>query len=538
MFEVWQANIAANRGFVARDQGPTLVSVVSGDEISQRFWHQRFASTRSDVFRKDGSTRVVSVREETRKGNFLGTLRAWTQTQSMVAEASHSLPQIALMSMVFGQGRRLSPFTQAMGNRKPAFLLPMKGANTGLYLCAAEMSNLYTNLWIAHLAASGFRGLLVKWGDEAIVPGLNWNQRGDDFSGVDAVRFVWKTQITDELAREKDWVAIDADTGLMSFQYARQPEASLRRRLAELPSRSYQFGVNLGSLAVSYELLDAAVEVFRQDLDDPQRWVDWDPYVWIALSCRSDDDWRREVQYEEQLGGRGIRELEQRIPDFYPKIAKLRETHEKRAGRPLAVGVLDFGPAFWTDVGLNRRLRECLESLTKDSDAGRAYRELFGIPHRRDARGNIILRSRLPETMDLEQSLVMDSLITDQGGPVRGGVIVGCRLGQVAMPHGGNAIFCAADRLRFDGPDGIAYRSVGSEIVVPKGGRHTTLFLPEGVRHMTSNERVLDYGGRNYTGPIEGNTLSFEEAGRRMAAADGAELEARWRQAWENQVTP
>ena len=176
MSEIWRANIRANKELVQGSRGPTLVSVVSGDATSQRFWQQRFARTRSDVFRRDGSTEVESICEETRKGNFLGTLRAWARTKAAVAEESQSLPPITLMSMVFGQGRRLSPFTQASGNRKPAFLLPLTGESTGSYLCAAEMSNLYANLWIDHLAGGGFGGVLVKWGDEAIVPGLDWGR--------------------------------------------------------------------------------------------------------------------------------------------------------------------------------------------------------------------------------------------------------------------------------------------------------------------------------------------------------------------------
>ena len=88
--------------------------------------------------------------------------------------------------------------------------------------------------------------------------------------------------------------------------------------------------------------------------------------------------------------------------------------------------------------------------------------------------------------------------------------------------------------MAFTGAHGVAFRSVGAEITVPEGGRHTSLLLDQGPESMISNESVVDYSGENYTEPILGNPLSFQEAGEIMSELDGRELEQRWHEAWRN----
>lgn len=200
----------------------------------------------------------------------------------------------------------------------------------------------------------------------------------------------------------------------------------------------------------------------------------------------------------------------------------------------MAVGVLDFGETFWADLGLHLTLRETMDSLTANSGRGQATRELFGIPHEKDRNGNILVRSTIPPLAEVYNSVIVDSIISDQESVIQQGVVVGCRHDKLSMPHGGCALFCATDRLDFLGPHGIAFRAVGHEITVPEAGRYTSLLLPEGTEGMITNESVVDYSGDNYTKPILDNPLSFERAGAIMSAMDGRELEERWLRAWQD----
>lgn len=532
MFEIWRRNILENLELVQEDSGPMVVAVVSGSESDKEYWQKHFAHTSLDVFRADGQVSTISVCEKERKGNFLGTLNAWKEVKQSIRK--DELPNVALMSMVFGKGKRLSPFTQTLGNRKSAFPTPLRAPRAGTYLRTADLSNMYSNIWIRHLSQCGFRGLIVKWGDEAVIPGTLWSPDRNDYRNVDAVRFVWKTKPTENLAREKEWVTIDSQTGLMVFQYARQEIEVLRRRLSELQEGAYEVGVNLGSLAISYDFLNIALEILHDDVLDPHKWADWDPYVWIALCCADEAEWRAEAEYEDRIGKTGIRELEARYPHFFSKIAQVRRALESRSNRAFAVGTLDFGDAFWTDFGLHFALRRSLESLTEDSERGAISRELFRIPHSLDRHGNIIdVDSKVPESAFIRNSVIIDSIILDEKTVICRGLVVGGQHRRLHMPCGGIALFCAADHLEFAGPHGIAFRSIGSKISISAGGRHTTLFLPEGPENMVSEESVLDYSGGNYTQPILGNRLSFEQAGKIMSEVDGRDLEARWLKAWQ-----
>jgi hypothetical protein len=101
------------------------------------------------------------------------------------------------------------------------------------------------------------------------------------------------------------------------------------------------------------------------------------------------------------------------------------------------------------------------------------------------------------------------------------------------MPAGGAALFCALAELTCDGPSSIALRSVGESIRLPAGGRHTTLYLPDGPVQMLGSESITNYDGPDYAAPVLGNALSFGAASDAMDAVGPAECDRRWRLAWE-----
>ena len=135
MSDIWQRNIRTCRNIIQNNLGPRLVNVVSGSLADQTYWQDRLSKTRRDVFRQDGSTLIFSSLEKTRKGNFLGSVNAWAAINQYFK--GQELPPVIMMNMVFGMGKRLSPFTQALGNRKPAFPTPMFGKDQGSNLSTA-----------------------------------------------------------------------------------------------------------------------------------------------------------------------------------------------------------------------------------------------------------------------------------------------------------------------------------------------------------------------------------------------------------------
>lgn len=529
MSELWQKNIREYRKLLQQNQGPGVVNIVSGGPADQAYWQDRLAKTRQDVFRKDGETLILSSLEKNRKGNFLGSILAWQEVHK--ALEGKPFPAVILTNMVFGLGKRLSPFTQALTNRKPAFPTPMRSSYGEIYLSTVDAASMSATLWLNHLKTHGFRGIVVKWGDEAVIPGKTWQADGNEYEAVDGIRFIWQTDLTEDLAREKEWVEFDPRTFEMTYQFTRQGMEGLRKRLAERGG-TRSLGVNLGSLAISYRLMEVAEEVFKADVKDEVKWVDWDPYTWIAFACPTEADWRAEAAFEEQIGKTGIRELERRLPDFYHKISQVREVFQQRFGRLPTIKVLDFGQPYWMDWGLHLSLRRSLESLTTDSELGLTARELFELPDERDNNGNIIVRSSIPAGADIHNSLIVDTIITERETAVHGGVVVAGRHRRLEMPEGGCALFCAADLMRFKGPHAIAFKSIGDEFVLDEGDRTTCLYFTERGVEMRANEALINYEGENYTQPVMGNPFSFEEATRRMFLEDTRLVEKRWHDRW------
>jgi hypothetical protein len=508
-----------------------VLGVVSGSETDIDYWGEQLQSTISDVFRADGRTRIIPVAETISRGNFFGTLNAWEGVRGALASSQPTQDKVVLISMLFGKGKRLSPFTQALGERKSALPTARPATKSPYNLRTADLSHFCTTGLLAHLEQCGFQGALIKWGDEALVPGRPL-QTALDLSRVDAVRFVSHRQLSPDIAREKEWIAYDGQTGLMLRQIARQDIEHIHKRVAAYGLQNMELGVNLGSLAVSHTFLEVASRVLAADIANVRRRLDWDPYVWLALFCANEEEWLAEIEHEARIGSRGISDLLVQFPDFFSKIHALRVALEHETGRPLTVATLDFGEVLWIDYGLHLSLRSSLESLVSDTLTGQATRQLFNIPQVRDARGNTLVRSYVPPTADIRDSVIVDSVILDERSVIHHAVVVGGRHRFLGMPYGGSAIFCAADRLDFLGSRAIALRSTGREFSLSEGDRHTCLFVHGSVIPMISNEAITDYSGRNYSEPILGNSISFAEAGEIMSQINGHSIEAEWGHRW------
>jgi hypothetical protein len=225
-------------------------------------------------------------------------------------------------------------------------------------------------------------------------------------------------------------------------QFARSTVENLTESLSALPEGTYQLGVNLGSLAVSYDFLDVAVEVFKEDIVDKSRWVDWDPYIWIAFYCASETQWLAVLEHERKNGISNLSHLVERYPELYQKVSEVRQVLEDKNNRRFSISAFDFGEPYWADFGLHHSLRRQLESILDNSNIGIVTRKLFQIPEETDERGNRIIRSFVPPEADISDSIIMDSTITDPATRIKKGLVFGGMHGSITMLQGGSALFC------------------------------------------------------------------------------------------------
>jgi|GEM_PF-970762 len=509
MYNWWQEYIRKTLNYIKSNSRVNWLIVVSGHKIDQEYWHSHFTQTTPDVFGPNHGIKLFSLKENVRKGNFLGILNAWMQIKEIINNQQLEFPLVIPMSMVFGKGKRLSPFTQAMHGRKSAFPTPLLGSS-GFHLNTAEISILYSNLIIQQLEQSGFRGVFIKWGDEMAIPGIKASKL-QELSHVHVIRFAGNANISPDIAREKEWFVVNKYNGEIEKHYPRQEMNAILDRFEEIKQPQHDLQMNLGSVALSYEFLDHALDVFKMEVLDPVKWMDSDPYVWVALLCKDYSEWEKERLYERLHCINGIKDIEERFPDFFTKIEELRERLNTQKDDSFKIQSINFGDILWVDLGLHKSLWQNLEAMLDDSDTSRGIRDIFQIGHDRDDKGNIIFRSNVPRNANISNSIIVDSTITSTQSCINRGIIIGGKHHTIHAPFGGAALFCAAKHMDFRGPRGIAFRFIGEHCILDEGDRLVSVFDKNQENIFRSNEAIEKYDGSNYFSPILGNKLSFNE---------------------------
>lgn len=415
----------------------------------------------------------------------------------------------------------MSPFTQALGNRKPAF--PTPGLQEGTRLAVAEVANQGINVVLDSLRRLGFRGLVVKWGDEILLPGHLGHGNQSGIQDADVVRFVSDTAPSATLAAQKEWLAYDSASADLRGELPRQPLEELTATLSSPGLASSIVRVNLGSFAVSTKILDL-LSTFLAEKAPQGVVLDWDPFFWFAFFCSSKEGLATALT---MAPGR-VSEYARRNPGVLELVIDARQRVEEALQRPLRIKVLELGSVYWADLGLQDRLRDHFESLLRRDAIGAATRALYGISDEFDARGNIVLRSEIPSAADVRNSVIIDAYIRDSATFLRSGVVVGGCYGTIIMPAGGVVIESRVLRLLFAGPRAVAFRCAGVDLTLYDGDRASTLVLPSGTHTLLGNEGLLDMEDVGYREAILGNALSYEEAGELLSRSPLPDLLARW----------
>jgi len=559
------SNIALARENIAKSaNAKTVVMVTSTDEDRAR-WQKRLEDTSPYIFNRDGGTFVLSLREKIggklRTGNFLGTLLAYSRLKEVAAASGKDIRDtVSLMGMILGRGERISPFTQIEGNSKPAIISSaprIPEIKKRILVTEVEEALMYFSPVAKYLEKGGFRGVLNKWGDETQIPSIDISEDPDkDSFSYDIIKFVSVVKMTDELAEQKDWVVFDGDDNIVA-QLSRNKKSVLIKELKQYEGRGTKdegqrmsgvspafakatagkrptshvprptsHGISLGPVAVSYDFLDIALEVFDNDIKKEGVSLDFDPYLIAAFAVDGDiEKWddllRSDPAMRFVAGPKGM------IPDLFEKAGKIKDVFKEKKGRDLRMKVIDLGEGiFWADIGQHKAMREKYLALADDGPTGTVTREIERVPHVRDNNGNIIVDSHIGPSVDIKDSVVIGSTVNS--GKIRKSVIKESVLGEVDM-NGAFAVLCyRAGRTILKTGSGI-YRSLGKAaetLVLDKGMRHGTFISHAGHFDMkVSEDTDLRDRKKNYETPVFGNKLSFRDAYEMMAGVSERELE-------------
>jgi len=537
-------NIEAARAYVEKNESVKIVVVVSGSEADTVNFKDRLDKVKCRIFNRDGSTLVLSFQEKigkkTREGNFLGTLLAYHSLKKAAQEAGIKYRDlVTLVGMVFGRGERMSPITQANRCSKPSIRVTpanveLKGKR--IAFTAIEEALMYFTPVAKYLERRGFRGILDKWGDETEIPSRDLTEEPEDAASMreyDVIKIISVLEITEELAKQKEWAVFDDDDNMLA-QLSRGRKDTLIEQLKQMGIKpredgKYYAGVSLGPVAVSYDVLDIASEVFSDEIVKEDIFLDFDPFFLMALAMKDASAWDAALEVNE-----GMKKLIGIIPDFFEKVQEIKNIFRKKYGRELNLKVLDLGgDVYWADIGQHGAMRDKFLSFNDKGARGITARKIAGIDGERDGRGNIIVNSEISSNVTVSDSVIVNSRITGTG-KITGSVIIDSQLADIEMTEAFAVRSARLGKTVLKQKSGL-FESLGADdITLEEGMRHVAVLTSKGKVDMrVSEETDLRDKDNTYNVPIFGNDISFEDAYNEMFGVSSEELEKRRRETWK-----
>ena len=528
--EAVSRNIELTSQLIEQGQTPHMIGIVSG--TAQEFWQAHLDRSKESL--KVGE--AISYVEPRRLNQALGMMFLWQQLRTQIRR-----DQGSLIAFVFGDGTRSTPFTETDSGQKPAiatFVTVTEPDGSVRYVPMVELAIRHFVPVQQYLWRSGFRGLVVKWGDEVLIPSIDLTASDPRYAGADIVRFVAKEKMTADTAKNKDWIAVDPE-GRVAGLIPRRPtdeedplaamgqladQGLIERREGDL------YGwINVGSIGISYRLQDALLEEFKTEVNDPEgkrsERPQLDPEFSAALAIAAiPDAQERQRAWDAELarGGR-VAMLNTWIPNVLPRMRRVIESLDS----PLKMVAMDFGEPYWGDIGQHPKIEEFYQSLKSPGSDGQIARKIGGLPDARDANGNIIVNSTISPRVTVRNSVLINAQLFGSG-VVQDSVLIGTRTGDIEARQATDVLSTAVSlRLR---SGSVTYKVVSDQpIEAGEGERVTTLFLPEPLPdgrsqiHMRFNvgtdpEHPADPAtAQNYREPILGNPISSADAHQRMS---------------------
>ena len=518
-------NIELTKRSIEEGKTPGTLAIVSGSESARNLWQKILDEAKS-------SLKVISVfsfHEDLPVNQAFGVLLLWQRLRDAADRTRGTLA-----AFVFGNGTRSTPFTETDNAQKPAIVTPVRVMSDGKerHLTMVELAVRYFIPVQQYLTRSGFKGLIIKWGDEVQIPTFDLSgQNPDLFGNADIVRFVSIQEMTTDSAANKDWVGVNEKQQITAF-IPRRPLSGMEkladRGLVQKRDGKLYGGVNLGSVAVSYDLLDALLNEFKGEVNDStanrndRPALDPEFFTALTIAVSQDENERREAWQRAVQESKDVKKLSEKMPDVLERIQKAIGTLD----RPLKKVALDFQDQYWGDIGQHLQIYDFYMALNEPGPKAEILRTLADILDQRDENGNIIVGdSYISQNITVKNSVLINVTLTGQGR-IENSVLIGTRAGNINMENSFDVLSTAIS-LHVSARGGT-YKVVSDvPVSVAEEERVTTLFMPtHGIHLMRVRENTnLRDTATTYDVPILGNSVSFKGAHEDMGRITAEELE-------------
>lgn len=520
-------NIACTQQLFENGVPPAVIGTVCGSEGARIFWQRQLDAVRASF----KARKAIAFHEDLPVNQAFGLLLLWQRLRHHLEPGEG-----ALIGFVFGEGSRATPLTEAECGQKPAIRSFVRDQNGRFESTVAVALRFFAPVE-DFLRRSGFRGVVVKWGDEIQIPTRPLNGTDTLFEHADVVRFVSMQKMTEDLAANKDWVGVDENQHVTAF-IPRRPLDEMKplaqKGLIQERDGALVGGVNLGSIGISHALLDALHSEFEREVNDAQadrkERPDLDPQLFTALTIAAEPDAQtRQRLWDDTLNGSSaIQALNRKMPGILERLRKALDRFEIQQGRPIRIVAMDFEDQFWGDIGQHTAMHTLLTSLTAQNEAGEIARALAGVPEKVDARGNRWVGAcQIGPDVDVQNSVLIDAQV--RRGRIRDSVLLGTRCDEFHGEHCFD-VMSLARSLRLLAGSG-AYRVVSPSAEAAPGERITSVFFEDGGTLLRAHQDTpLRDRPSTYDIPIADNPLSFREVHARVTASDPKKIETQ--RAW------
>ncbi len=518
-------NIALTRLLIEEGKTPGTLAMVSGSESAKNLWQKILDGAKSSL----KAISVFSLHEDLPVNQAFGVLLLWQRLRDAADRTRGTLA-----AFVFGSGTRATPFTETDNAQKPAIVTPVRVISDGKerYLTMVELAIRYFLPVQQYLMRSGFEGLIIKWGDEVQIPTCDLSGHNPElFGNADIVRFVSIQEMTTDSASNKDWVGVNEKKHVTAF-IPRRPLSDMEkladRGLVQKRHGKLYGGVNLGSVAVSSDLLDALLNEFKGEVNDStanrnaRPALDPEFFTALTIAVSQDEHERREAWQRAIQESKDVKTLSATMPDVLERIQRAIGT----LARPLKMVALDFQDQYWGDIGQHPQIYDFYMALNEPGPKGDILRALADIPDQRDEHGNIIVGdSYISQNITVKNSVLINVTLTGQGR-IEHSVLIGTRAGNIDMENGFD-VLSTATSLQVSSRGGTYHVVSDVPVSVAEGERITTLFMPtHGTHLMRVHEHTnLRDTAATYDVPIFGNPVSFKDAHEDMGRITVEELE-------------
>jgi len=518
-------NIALTKRLIEEGQTPGTLAIVSGSESAKNLWQKILQGAKSSL----KAISVISLHEDLPVNQAFGVLLLWQRLRDATDRIRGTLA-----AFVFGSGTRATPFTETDNAQKPAIVTPVRVISDGKerYLTMVELAIRYFLPVQQYLMRSGFEGLIIKWGDEVQIPTCDLSGHNPElFGNADIVRFVSIQEMTTDSAANKDWVGVNDKQHVTAF-IPRRPlsdmEKLAERGLVHKRDGKLYGGVNLGSVAVSYELLDTLLNEFKGEVNDStanrnaRPALDPEFFTALTIAVNQDEHERRKAWQRAIQESKDVQQLSETIHDVLERIQRAIGALQ----RPVHMVALDFQDQYWGDIGQHPQIYDFYMGLNEPGPKGDILRALADIRDQRDEHGNIIVGdSYISQNITVRNSVLINVTLTGQGR-IEHSVLIGTRAGNINIENGFD-VLSTAPGLQVASRGGM-YKVVSDvPVSVAEGERVTTLFMPtHGTHLMRVHEHTnLRDTAATYDVPICGNPVSFKDAHEDMGRITVEELE-------------